>query len=130
MKKLLLILLLILMLCSCGVEEEPVLEEPSGETAGADIIRPEKPEIFEEKKKTEDEIYYESLDREGKNMYTHISKNEITYDRSWAKVLSGYGILSELKNIRFIDDWYYSAVFSLKKVGVEEPIEITLTGIY
>ena len=126
MKKFLLILLAVLMLCSCGVQEEPVPEEPQiSESSASETEKPEKiPE------KTEDEIYYESLDQEGKNMYSHIEKKEITYADDWTKVLLNYGILTEFKNIRFIDDWYYSAVLVLKKTGTENTIEIPVTGIY
>ena len=73
MKKFLLILLAVLMLCSCNVQEEPVPEEPQiSESSASETEKPEKiPE------KTEDEIYYESLDNEGKNMYSHIDKKNI-----------------------------------------------------
>ena len=121
------LIIALLMLCSCGVQEEPVLEEPGilEENPGESCDIPE--EIPE---KTEDEIYYESLDNEGKNMYSHIEKKEITYADDWTKVLLNYGILTEFKNIRFIDDWYYSAVLVLKKTGTENTIEIPVTGIY
>ena len=108
MKKFLLILLAVLMLCSCGVQEEPVPEEPQISESSASET--EKPEEIPEK--TEDEIYYESLDNEGKNMYSHIDNKAINYN-SGANGLLDYGILTEFKNIRFIDDWYYSAVLVL-----------------
>ena len=125
MKKFLLILLAVLMLCSCGVQEEPVPEEPQiSESSASETEKPEKiPE------KTEDEIYYESLDNEGKNMYSHIDNKAINYN-SGANGLLDYGILTEFKNIRFIDDWYYSAVLVLEKNGTEETIEIPVKGIY
>ena len=125
MKKFLLILLAVLMLCSCGVQEEPVPEEPQiSESSASETEKPEKiPE------KTEDEIYYESLDNEGKKMYSHIDKKTINYN-SGANGLLNYGILTKLKNIRFIDDWYYSAVLVLEKNGTEETIEIPVKGIY
>ena len=131
MKKLLLILFLILTLCACGLQEEPVLEEPSeNNSIGADIIRPEEPEIFEEKEKTEDEIYYESLDQEGKNMYTHINEKAIDWNSGTKILASEYGIGTSFKNIRFIDDWYYSAVLVLQKYGTENTVEIPVTGVY
>ena len=125
MKKFLLILLAVLMLCSCGVQEEPVPEEPQiSESSASETEKPEKiPE------KTEDEIYYESLDNAGKNMYSHIDNKAINYN-SGANGLLDYGILTEFKNIRFIDDWYYSAVLVLEKNGTEETIEIPVKGIY
>ncbi len=125
MKKILLILLLALTLCSCGVSEEPVPEEPQiSESSASEAEKPEKiPE------KTEDEIYYESLDNEGKNMYSHIEKKEINYN-TFGEGLLNYGILMKFKNIRFIDDWYYSAVLVLEKAGTEETIEIPVKGIY
>ncbi len=129
MKKILSILLLVLTLCSCGVSEETVPEEPQSEPeiSESSVSEAEEPEKIPEK--TEDEIYYESLDQEGKNMYSHINRKEINYN-TFEEGLLDYGILIKFKNIRFIDDWYYSAVLVLEKTVTEETIEIPVKGIY
>ena len=129
MKKILLILLLVLAFCSCEAAGKPVPEEPQSEPeiSGSSASEPEEPEKAPEK--TEDEIYYESLDQEGKNMYSHINRKEINYN-TFEEGLLDYGILIKFKNIRFIDDWYYSAVLVLEKTGTEETIEIPVKGIY
>ena len=99
MKKILLILLLVLTLCSCGVSEEPVPEEPQSEPeiSGSSASEPEEPEKAPEK--TEDEIYYESLDREGKNMYSHINRKEINYNTFESRLHPGLFITGELLDV-------------------------------
>ena len=115
MKKLFTLLLALLMLCSCGVEEEPVLEEPSDETVGADIIRPEEPEFSQG-----DKIIQERVDK-------HIYEYEFRYN-PWAEELYERGISVSIENREFTGKEEWEAQLLLK--NSEKELSIPFSGIY
>lgn len=111
MKKLFLILLAALMLCSCGVQEEPVYEEP---------------EVFEESSSSEEEkaewhpLVYERVDKS-------IFEYEFRYN-PWAEELSERGISVSIENREFTakEKWEAELLFE----NSEKELRIPFSGIY
>ena len=111
MRKLLLILLAILMLCSCDVQEEPVLEEP---------VSPESSSSEETGFSQGDKIIQERVD---KNIYEYEFRHN-----PWAEELSERGISVSIENREFTTKEKWEAELLLK--NSEKELSIPFSGIY
>ena len=111
MRKLLLILLAILMLCSCDVQEEPVLEEP---------VSPESSSSEETEFSQGDKIIQERVD---KNIYEYEFRHN-----PWAEELLERGISVSIENRRFTGKEEWEAELLLK--NSEKELSIPFSGIY
>ena len=111
MRKLLLILLAILMLCSCDVQEEPVLEEP---------VSPESSSSEETEFSQGDKIIQERVD---KNIYEYEFRHN-----PWAEELSERGISVSIENREFTTKEKWEAELLLK--NSEKELSIPFSGIY
>ena len=111
MRKLLLILLAILMLCSCDVQEEPVLEEP---------VSPESSSPEETEFSQGDKIIQERVD---KNIYEYEFRHN-----PWAEELSERGISVSIENREFTTKEKWEAELLLK--NSEKELSIPFSGIY
>ena len=111
MRKLLLILLAVLMLCSCDVQEEPVLEEP---------ISPESSSSEETEFSQGDKIIQERVD---KNIYEYEFRHN-----PWAEELSERGISVSIENREFTTKEKWEAELLLK--NSEKELSIPFSGIY
>ena len=111
MRKLLLILLAILMLCSCDVQEEPVLEEPvSSESSSSE----------ETEFSQGDKIIQERVD---KNIYEYEFRHN-----PWAEELLERGISVSIENREFTTKEKWEAELLLK--NSEKELSIPFSGIY
>ena len=111
MRKLLLILLAVLMLCSCDVQEEPVLEEPvSSESSSSE----------ETGFSQGDKIIQERVD---KNIYEYEFRHN-----PWAEELSERGISVSIENREFTTKEKWEAELLLK--NSEKELSIPFSGIY
>ena len=111
MRKLLLILLAILMLCSCDVQEEPVLEEPvSSESSSSE----------ETEFSQGDKIIQERVD---KNIYEYEFRHN-----PWAEELSERGISVSIENREFTTKEKWEAELLLK--NSEKELSIPFSGTY
>ena len=111
MRKLLLILLAVLMLCSCGVQEEPVLEEP---------VISESSSSEETELSQGDKIIQERVD---KNIYEYEFRHNL-----WAEELLERGISVSIENRRFTGKEEWEAELLLK--NSEKELSIPFSGIY
>ena len=111
MRKLLLILLAVLMLCSCDVQEEPVLEEP---------VSPESSSSEETGFSQGDKIIQERVD---KNIYEYEFRHN-----PWAEELSERGISVSIENREFTTKEKWEAELLLK--NSEKELSIPFSGIY
>ena len=111
MRKLLLILLAILMLCSCDVQEEPVLEEP---------VSPESSSSEETGFSQGDKIIQERVD---KNIYEYEFRHN-----PWAEELSERGISVSIENREFTTKEKWEAELLLK--NSEKELSIPFSGTY
>ena len=111
MRKLLLILLAILMLCSCDVQEEPVLEKP---------VSPESSSSEETGFSQGDKIIQERVD---KNIYEYEFRHN-----PWAEELSERGISVSIENREFTTKEKWEAELLLK--NSEKELSIPFSGIY
>ena len=111
MRKLLLILLAILMLCSCDVQEEPVLEEP---------VSPESSSSEETEFSQGDKIIQERVD---KNIYEYEFRHN-----PWAEELSERGISVSIENREFTTKEKWEAELLLK--NSEKELSIPFSGTY
>ena len=111
MRKLLLILLAILMLCSCDVQEEPVLEKP---------VSPESSSSEETEFSQGDKIIQERVD---KNIYEYEFRHN-----PWAEELSERGISVSIENREFTTKEKWEAELLLK--NSEKELSIPFSGIY
>ena len=111
MRKLFLILLAILMLCSCDVQEEPVLEEP---------VSPESSSSEETEFSQGDKIIQERVD---KNIYEYEFRHN-----PWAEELLERGISVSIENRRFTGKEEWEAELLLK--NSEKELSIPFSGIY
>ena len=111
MRKLLLILLAVLMLCSCDVQEEPVLEEPvSSESSSSE----------ETEFSQGDKIIQERVD---KNIYEYEFRHN-----PWAEELSERGISVSIENREFTTKEKWEAELLLK--NSEKELSIPFSGTY
>ena len=111
MRKLLLILLAVLMLCSCDVQEEPVLEEP---------VSPESSSSEKTGFSQGDKIIQERVD---KNIYEYEFRHN-----PWAEELSERGISVSIENREFTTKEKWEAELLLK--NSEKELSIPFSGIY
>lgn len=111
MRKLLLILLAVLMLCSCDVQEEPVLEEP---------VSPESSSSEETGFSQGDKIIQERVD---KNIYEYEFRHN-----PWAEELSERGISVSIENREFTTKEKWEAELLLK--NSEKELSIPFSGTY
>ena len=111
MRKLLLILLAILMLCSCDVQEEPVLEEP---------VSPESSSSEETEFSQGDKIIQERVD---KNIYEYEFRHN-----PWAEELLERGISVSIENREFTTKEKWEAELLLK--NSEKELSIPFSGTY
>ena len=111
MRKLLLILLAILLLCSCDVQEEPVLEEP---------VSPESSSSEETGFSQGDKIIQERVD---KNIYEYEFRHN-----PWAEELSERGISVSIENREFTTKEKWEAELLLK--NSEKELSIPFSGTY
>ena len=111
MRKLLLILLAVLMLCSCDVQEEPVLEKP---------VSPESSSSEETGFSQGDKIIQERVD---KNIYEYEFRHN-----PWAEELSERGISVSIENREFTTKEKWEAELLLK--NSEKELSIPFSGIY
>ena len=111
MRKLLLILLAVLMLCSCDVQEEPVLEEP---------VSPESSSSEETEFSQGDKIIQERVD---KNIYEYEFRHN-----PWAEELLERGISVSIENREFTTKEKWEAELLLK--NSEKELSIPFSGIY
>lgn len=111
MRKLLLILLAVLMLCSCDVQEEPVLEKP---------VSPESSSSEETEFSQGDKIIQERVD---KNIYEYEFRHN-----PWAEELSERGISVSIENREFTTKEKWEAELILK--NSEKELSIPFSGIY
>ncbi|MBQ2301941.1 MAG: hypothetical protein II254_01700, partial [Oscillospiraceae bacterium] len=110
MRKLLLILLAVLMLCSCDVQEEPVLEEP---------VSPESSSSEETEFSQGDKIIQERVD---KNIYEYEFRHN-----PWAEELLERGISVSIENREFTTKEKWEAELLLK--NSEKELSIPFSGI-
>lgn len=111
MRKLLLILLAVLMLCSCDVQEEPVLEKP---------VSPESSSSEETGFSQGDKIIQERVD---KNIYEYEFRHN-----PWAEELSERGISVSIENREFTTKEKWEAELLLK--NSEKELSIPFSGTY
>ena len=112
MKKLLLILLVVLMISSCGVQEEPALEESSSLPEVSESSEPEKEEWHP--------LVYERVDKS-------IFEYEFRYN-DWAEELFKRGYSVSIENREFTTTEKWEAELLIK--NSERELSIPFSGIY
>ena len=127
MKKLFALILALLMLCACGMEEEPVIEEPQSE---AEVSVPENPKEKNEEEAKPERIIYESKNELEKFEATDIDQiqlfndnyayvnglnNQVILGELCKTTISGYNLETDEAEIFFCGEAYFDYITAPEK---------------